>query len=84
MADDNQKGKERFRQSAERNRLRIEGLLRRSTRMGGDSVSGLDARGTLERLRSMDRTIPSEPAYVALVDSTVRANGWRYRARPSR
>ncbi len=84
MADDSQKGKEKFQQSAERNRSKIEGLMRRSMRMGGDTVSGLDARGTLEQLRSMDRTIPSDPAYVALVDSIVRANGWRYRAKPSR
>ena len=84
MADKSQNDKDRFRASAERNRSKVEALIRRTMRAGASNVSGLDARSMLEQLRGMDRTIPSDPAHVALVDSIVRSNGWGYRARPSR
>ena len=83
MADKSQDSKARFAAAAERNRAKVERLIRGTMRAGATNVSELDARAMLERVRSMDKTIPSDPAHVALVDSIVRGNGWQYRPRPS-
>lgn len=76
-------GKAVFRKGAERNRVKVECLMRGLMKVGSNQLPGLNAQMVLDRIHKMNSSIPSDTAHQNLVETIAKTNGWIYQPKPT-